>query len=125
MVRDATHLTNFSWVRIEATDQIAAFSENLIDSRDEFITGKVYAKLDAEVILPNRIVVKTDRVRRYTLFLNDDLVDLSKSVRVETNGKVSFEDQVSPSLDTLLRQARLRQDPHQLFSAQLTIDVSK
>ncbi len=125
VVRDATHLTNFSWVRIDATDHIAAFSENLIDSRDEFITGKVYAKLDAEVISTNRIKVRTDRVRRYTVFLNEELVDFSEPIIIETNGHVSFKGQVTPTLDTLLREARRRQDSRRLFFAQLVIDVSE
>ncbi|MDH5576495.1 MAG: prolyl oligopeptidase family serine peptidase, partial [Nitrospirota bacterium] len=43
LVRDATHLTPFYWLRIDMTEQIAAFTENLIDSRDEFITGGIYA----------------------------------------------------------------------------------
>ncbi len=125
VVRDATHLMNFSWVRIDATEQIAAFSENLIDRRDEFIAEKIYAKLDAEVISKNRIVVKTKRVRRYTLFLNNELVDFSRPIKIETNAKTSFEDMVTPNLDTLLHEARRRLDPHRLFSARLTIDVPR
>ncbi|WP_447968711.1 carboxylesterase family protein [Nitrospira sp. M1] len=125
VVRDATHLTNFSWVRIDATDQIAAFSENLVDSRDRFITEKIYAKLEAEVISSNRIVVKTERVRRYSLFLNNELVDLSKPVIVETNGKRSFEGIMTPNLETLLQEARRRQDPGLLFPAQVIVEVPK
>ncbi|MGH7255754.1 MAG: hypothetical protein ACREI3_08255, partial [Nitrospirales bacterium] len=34
VVRDATHLLPFHWVRIDATDRIAAFSEFLIDRQD-------------------------------------------------------------------------------------------
>ncbi|GJL67134.1 MAG: hypothetical protein NPIRA05_21050 [Nitrospirales bacterium] len=123
VVRDATHLQNFSWVRIDATDQIAAFSEQLIDQRDELLVKKVYAKLDAEVVSPNRIEVKATRVRRYAVFLNDDLVDFAQPVTVVTNGKVSFEGHITPGLSTLLRQARFRHDTHTLYSAQQTIEV--
>ncbi|WP_342348879.1 hypothetical protein [uncultured Nitrospira sp.] len=123
LVRDASHLTPFSWVRIDMTDQIAAFTENLIDSRDEFITGGVYAKLHAQVTAPNKIVVSTNRIRRYTLFLNQDLVDFSKPVIVETNGKVSYEGMVEPRIDTLLQEVRHRSDTHILFPAKLTIEV--
>ena len=123
LVRDATHLTNFDWVRIDATDRIAAFSENLIDRGDEFITGKVYAKLDAEVTSPNLIVLKTQHVRRCTVWLNDDLVDFSQPVKVEMKGKIVFEQLLTPNLKTLLKQARLRQDSQHLFSARITLDV--
>ena len=124
MVRDATHLTPFSWARIDMTDQIAAFTENLIDSRDEFITGRMYATLHAEIVAPNNIVVNTHRVRRYTLWLNRDLVEFSQPIVVTTNGMTSFEGMVEPSLETLLKEARHRADTHLLFPAKLTIDVS-
>ena len=123
LVRDATHLAPFSWVRIDMTEQIAAFTENLIDSRDEFITGGIFAKLHAEITTPNTIVVSTNRIRRYSVFLNQDLVDFSKPVIVETNGTISFEGMVEPRIDTLLQEVRHRSDTHTLFPAKLTIDV--
>lgn len=123
LVRDATHLTPLYWVRIDMTDQIAAFSENLIDNRDEFIAGAIYAKLHAEIKASNKIVVSTNRIRRYTLLLNQELVDFSKPVVVETNGKVSFEGMVEPRIETLLQEVRHRPDTHNFFPAKLTIDV--
>jgi hypothetical protein len=123
VVRDATHLVPFGWVRIDATDRIAAFSDRLTDSTDEAIAALRYAKLDAEMAAPNRIEVKTERVRRYSLFLNQSLVDFSNPVTVVTNGKISFEGPVIPRIDTLLRQARLRHDTRTLSPAVLTIQV--
>lgn len=123
LVRDATHLTPFYWVRIDMTDQIAAFTENLIDSRDEYITGGIYAKLHAEIVGPNTIVVNTLRVRRYTLFLNETLVDFSQPIAVKTNGKKSFEGILKPNIETLLQETRQRDDTHVLFPAKLTIEV--
>ena len=123
VVREASHFQPFGWLRLEATDSIAAFSDDLVNKRDERIRRREYAKLEAAVIAPNRIEVKAERVRRYSLFLNDQLIDLSKPLTVITNGRGSFEGLVTPSLETLLRQARLRQDPRQLFSVQLTVPV--
>lgn len=123
VVRDASHLLPFGWVRIDATDQIASFSEDLVDKRDASIRQRIYARLTAQVTGPNRIEVKTDRVRQYTLFLNEDLVDLSKPVVITTDGQVSFEGVITPQVDTLLRQARLRQDPGQLYPAHLTLSL--
>ncbi len=123
VVRDASHLLTFGWVRIDATDQIASFSEDLIDKRDESIRHRIYARLTAQVIGPNRIDVRTDRVRQYTLYLNEDLVDLSKPVVITTDGQPSFEGLITPSVETLLRQARLGHDPAQLFPAKLTLTV--
>jgi hypothetical protein len=123
LVREASHFQPFGWVRIDATDSIAAFSEDLVDKKDDLIKRREYARLDASIVSPNRIEVKTDRVQRYSLFLNEQLIDSSKPLVVLTNGQVSFEGSVTPSLETLLRQTRLRQDSRQLFPIQLVIQV--
>ncbi len=125
IVRDASHFHTFNWIRLDSTDPIAAFSEDLVDKRDERIRRREYAKVDASIVEPNRIEVTTERVQRYSLFLNNQLVDFAKPLIVVTNGHLSFTGMVSPSVETLLRQARLRQDPQQLFSVQLAIAVEK
>ncbi|NGZ09164.1 MAG: hypothetical protein CV088_07215 [Nitrospira sp. LK70] len=125
VVRDGSHFQSFNWVRLDATDQIAAFSEDLVDKRDERIKRRVYARLDASIAGSNRIEVKAEHVQRYSLFLNEQLIDVSKPLTVVTNGRLSFEGTVTPSVETLLRQARLRQDPERLFSVHLTIDITK
>ncbi|OGW47383.1 MAG: hypothetical protein A2V62_01415 [Nitrospirae bacterium RBG_19FT_COMBO_58_9] len=125
VVREASHFQPFGWMRIDATDAIAAFSEDLVSKRDELTRKKRYARLDASVVAPNRIEVETGLVQRYTLFLNGQLVDFSKPVTIVTNKQVSFEGMVAPTVETLLRQARLRQDARQLFPAQLSIQVLK
>ena len=123
VVRDATHLKSFLWVRIDATDRIAAFTEELIDSQDEYIKKGRYAYLHAEITGPNHIVVRTDLVRRYSVFLNTNLVDLATPITIETNGMISYRQKVQPDLTTLLQQARLRQDPKQLFPVHIVISV--
>ncbi len=123
MVRDASHFQSFSWLRLDATDRIAAFSDDLVDKSDERIARREYARLDASIVGANRIEVRAERVRRYSLFLNDRLIDLSKPITVVTNGQVSFKGTVTQSLEALLRQSRIRQDPGELFPIHLTIVV--
>lgn len=123
LVRDASHLTEFGWVRIDSTDRIAMFSEQLVDRQDDLMKNRVYARLDATYIDDNYIDVTTTHVRRYTLFLNDVLVDFSRPLTVVTNGSVSFEGIIFPQLETLLREARRRHDPSLLFPAKLTLDT--
>jgi hypothetical protein len=123
VVREASHFQPFGWVRIDSTDSIAAFSDDLVSKRDDKIQRREYAKLDASIVAPNRIEVRTEKVQRYSLFLNEQLIDSSKPLVVLTNGQVSFEGLVTPSLETLLRQARLRQDSRQLFPIHLAIQV--
>ncbi len=123
VVQDASHLSVFAWVRIDATDRIAEFSDNLIDAHDELIMSRQYAKLDAVVAGPNRIEVRTKHVRRYSVFLNDALVDLSRPVTIVTNGTISFDGPVTASVKTLLHDARVRQDPRLLFPAIVSVNV--
>jgi pimeloyl-ACP methyl ester carboxylesterase len=123
VVREASHFQPFGWVRIDTTDAIAAFSEDLVSKRDDRIKQREYARLDASIVAPNRIEVRADRVQRYSLFLNEQLIDSSKPLVVLTNGQVSFDGTVTPSLETLLKQARLRQDSRQLFPIHLAIQV--
>ena len=125
VVRDGSRFQPFNWVRLDATDPIAAFSDDLVDKRDERIKRRVYARLDASIAGSNRIEVKAEHVQRYSLFLNEQLIDVSKPLTVVTNGRLSFEGTVTPSVETLLRQARLRQDPERLFSVHLIIDITK
>ena len=125
VVRDASHLTDFGWVRIDATDRIAMFSEQLIDRHDDLIKNKIYAKLTVDVRGENHFEVKTERVRRYTLFFNDAFVDFSRPVTVVTDGRTSFQGPVTPRVETLLRDVRRRQDVDGLFPAHLTIDVPR
>ncbi len=125
VVREATHFQPFSWLRVDATDPIAAFSEDLITKRDDRITHRDYARIDATIVGLSRIEVTAERVQRYSLFLNDDLIDLAKPLTVVTNGEVSFEGTVTPSLETLLRQTRVRQDSRLLFPVHLTLTVGK
>lgn len=125
LVRDGSHFQAFNWVRLDATDSIAAFSDDLVDKRDERIKRREYARLDVSIAANNRIEVKAEHVQRYSLFLNEPLIDFSKPLTVITNGELSFEGIVTPSVETLLRQARLRQDPERLFSIHLTIPIAK
>jgi pimeloyl-ACP methyl ester carboxylesterase len=123
VVRDASHFLPFNWVRIDATDAIASFSDDLVDKRDEAIRQRSYAHLTARVAEPNRIELQSDHVRQLTLFLNDELIDVTKPVIAVVNGQVSELGRLTPSAEVLLKQARLRQDPRRLFSIQLSIPV--
>ena len=125
LVREASRFQPFDWVRLDVTDPIAAFSDDLVNKRDQRITRHEYARLEATIVSANRIEVTTERIQRYSLFLNDRLIDPAKPVTIVTNGRVSFEGTVTASLETLLRQARLRQDRRQLFPFHVAIAIPK
>ncbi len=123
LVRDASHFHPVHWMRIDATDRIAAFSDNLIDRRDQHIRNKKYAKLDATITDKNQIHITTEHIQRITILLNDHLVDLANPITITLNGIERFRGSIQPSLHTLLREARKRQDPKQLFTALISLSV--
>lgn len=123
VVRDASHLSPFGWVRIDAAERIAAFPDDPAEGRDEAIKQRRYARLDADITAPNRIEVRTRLVTRYSLYLNRALVDLSKPVTIVTDGQLSYEGPVTPSVEALLQDARQRQDRGLRFPVVLTITM--
>ena len=123
VVRDASHLDPFGWIRIDGTERIARFTEALIDHKDKFITNRIYAKLEAEIVDGNRIEVRTHHIRRYMVYLNDRLVNFSRPITITTNGVLSYEGMVTSSPRIMLKEARLRHDPETVYTASVAIDV--
>jgi hypothetical protein len=65
----------------------------------------------------------TRGVAEFTLLLSPDVFDLSKPVRVETNGQVAFEGPVSANVASLLKWAARDNDRAMLFAAELRVTV--
>ncbi len=79
--------------------------------------------LTAEVKDRHTIHATTEGVARYTLFLNNRLVDLAAPLTIVTNGTRQFEGRVRPEVGTLLREARRRPDLR--FPVALTFTVPR
>ena len=71
----------------------------------------------------NTVTARTQGVRRYTLLLSPDQFDFSEPIQVVTNGVVSHDSFVRPTVETLLRWAAIDQDHSLLFGAELEIEV--
>lgn len=104
---------SYYWVRIDETE----------GSKEKRTNWSLFTQIEAKVTDENRIEVKSKKVKRYTIFLNDKIVDLSKPVTIVTNGKVSFEGIIKKDPSLLLKEARLRQDREMLFTTAITIKV--
>ena len=72
----------------------------------------------------NTVTAATRGVRRFTLLLSEDQFDLSRPIRVTTNGVVAHDALVSPDAATLLRWAAVDWDRSALFSAELAVEVA-
>lgn len=71
----------------------------------------------------NKVIVKASGVRSYSLLLSPDVFDFSQPVAVDVNGKLVFEEQVTPDVTTLLRWFQADQDRTMLFGAQLDFTI--
>lgn len=122
-VRDRDHTGQLYWVRIDESRGAASFwaSERDKDESRRLQEGE-WARVEARID-GNTIAVRTERVARYTLLLNRELLNLTRPVLVLTNGTVSFEGRLKPDGDLLLRHARATGDPDRLVLAELTVAV--
>lgn len=65
--------------------------------------------------------IEAYHVPRFTLLISPDAFDLGRPVRVVTNGEVSFEGRVEPSVATLRKWAARDHDRTMLFAAEITV----
>lgn len=73
----------------------------------------------------NTVAVRTDGVRRYRLLLSPEQFDVSKPVRIETNGARSFEGPVEVDVETLFEWASRDNDRTMLYAAEVDIQVGR
>lgn len=71
----------------------------------------------------NRIVVRTNGVRRVTVLLSEAMVDLGKEVTVVVNDVVLHRGKVEPDARVVLEEGRRFLDRRLVFVARLTLDV--
>jgi len=125
-VRDRDHTDRVYWIRVdEPTPDVASFWTSEHDPEESRrLQDGAWARLQA-VIEGNTISVTCKRIARYTVFVEDALLDLTRPIRVVTNGRVSFEGRVEPDSRLLLQDARARLDPHHLVVAAVTITLEQ
>lgn len=125
IVHDRDHVGRVYWVRIDETSTEAGSfwaSESEPGGIARLKNG-AYVRLQIKDD-HNTIFVNSERVLRYTLFLNSDLVDFKYPISVINNGTTYFSGMVRPDSSTLLREIRLRRDPSQFVEAEITVDLT-
>ena len=73
----------------------------------------------------NEIEVVARGVSKFTLLLNPEEVDFSKSISVNVNGVNILREHVAQNADTLLFWANKDRDRSMLFTAELNLEVSE
>ena len=59
------------------------------------------------------------------IYLNDQLVDMSKPVTVTANGKLRFEGMLTPNLNDMVNSCARYFDPERIYSTSVLVDLSK
>ncbi|MCO5172098.1 MAG: alpha/beta hydrolase-fold protein [Planctomycetes bacterium] len=83
------------------------------------------ARVEAEALEGNRIVVATEGVRRLTVRLDPALVDPAASVRIEVDGEVVHDGPVPATLEAVAGSFAARRDPSLVFERAVTIDLPR
>lgn len=108
----------FRWIRLEE----AGPSELNATFEDAGIVRgglpRVEATRDGQ-----RVVVRTSGVKRVTVLVSDQMLDLGKDVEVVVNEVVRFRGRVVPDPRVVLEEGRRFLDRALVFSARLTLDV--
>jgi hypothetical protein len=68
--------------------------------------------------------LQSENVRKIRIYLHPKMVDFSKPVIVEVNGKVLAKADVQPRLKTMLELAREFDDPGRIFHAALDVEIT-
>jgi hypothetical protein len=71
----------------------------------------------------NTVDAMTHGVRRFTLLISPDVFDFAQPIVVKVNGKVVFQDRLTPSLKTMLEWAARDNDRTALYGAALQVVV--
>ena len=69
----------------------------------------------------NTVTIEAYYVPRLTLLISPDALDLDRPIRLVTNGEVSFEGRVEPSVAILQKWAARDHDRTMLFAAEITV----
>ena len=125
IVRDRDHSGRAYWIRVEEIDiEAGSFWASETDPEEtQRLKEGLYGRIEARIPSKNLIEIQTRHVRRFTVLLNDSLIDLSQPIRIVTNGKLSFEGMIAEDTSVLLEEARRRPDPEALVSAAVEIAV--
>ncbi len=77
-------------------------------------------RLDGK-ILGNSIEVRTRQVSRFSVMLNDSLVDLGRSVTVSVDGRSVHSGRLAPSLSAIVESYTAKEDPQLIYTHRIDI----
>jgi len=109
----------FRWIRIEEAGESLS---NASFEDESGILGRGLPRVSATRD-GNRVAVRTRGVKRVTILVSDEMLDLKKEVEVSVNDRVLFRGKVEPDPRAILEEARCMKDRALVFSNRITLDV--
>lgn len=106
----------------ERTCYEVSIKENTIELKVENVT---YTTTESIYNIPmyfSRSYTKATK-GNVTLYLNEELFDLSKPVKVVVNGKVAFDGKVEPTVEAMVESCAEYFDPERVFPAKIDVEI--
>ncbi len=111
----------FRWIRIDEAG--SSSSRGTFDAAPGSLIRTNFPRIEATYD-GNRIDVKTSGVKRYTVLVSDEMLDLSQPIEIHTNGELSFEGLVEADASVILEEARRFKDRKLVFANRVPIDLN-
>jgi hypothetical protein len=114
------------WVRIDQQFMPGKERRLLLRTGNGHLTlyGNSF-KVDATIAGPNRFSVVTDNVESFRIYLNDQMIDFSKSLSVKVNGRTRFEGYLKPSTVDMLNDQLFLGRGWRYFTAVVDVDFDE
>ncbi len=114
------------WVRIDQPAEPGKERRLLLPAVKGRITlyGNPFM-VDATLVSDRKIKVASDNAESFRLYLNDQMIDFSRSISVNVNGRTRFEGYVKPSVTEMLNDQLFLGRGWRYFTAVVNIDFGE
>ena len=125
------HRTGFYNLRVNETSRNndeertcyeVSIKENTIELKVENVTYTTTKSIYNIPMYFSRSYTKATK-GNVTLYLNEELFDLSKPVKVVVNGKVAFDGKVEPTVEAMVESCAEYFDPERVFPAKIDVEI--
>lgn len=125
------HRTGFYNIRVNETsrendEQRSCYEVNISDNvMDITVKNVEYTTVEEIYGIPMTFSKKYTPATKgnITVFLNEELFELARPVKIVVNGKVAFNGIVKPTLEAMVESCAEYFDPERLFPASVDVEV--
>ena len=108
------------WIRIDEPGLTTL--RGTFDDAPGNLIRTTYPRLEA-TYEGNIIDVKAAGVKRYSILVSGEMLDLKRTIQVYTNEELSFDGMVEPDAKAILEEARRHKDRQLLYATRIPITI--